>query len=134
MPSTDAAGKVYKIMVLGEKMKKKKKKNIQSKTEVLCNPSVTPKTRNSLNLTFLSGAFGVLLQPFHREGTSSTYCHSDLHRLGMDFTQASPTSHTTRARAAYKGRHRPRSRLRFAVRQLLVSQQRHSSISGRAST
>ena len=24
MPSTDAAGKVYKIMVLGEKMKKKK--------------------------------------------------------------------------------------------------------------
>ena len=97
MPSTDAVGKVYKVMVSGEKMEKK----IQRKTEVLCNPSVTRKTRDSLNLTFISGAFGVLLQPSHREGTCSTHYHSDLHPLGVDFTEASPTSHVTRARAAY---------------------------------
>ena len=98
MPSTDAVGKVYKVMVLGEKMEKKK---IQSKTEVLCNPSVNRKTRDSFNLTFISGAFGILLQPSHREGTCSTHYHSDLHPLGVDFTDASPTSHMTRARAAY---------------------------------
>lgn len=86
MLSTDAAGKAYKIMVLGEE----KKKTIQSKTEVLCSPSVTPKTRNSLNLTFVSGAFGVLLHPSRWEGTSSTYYHSHLHPLGAISPRLAP--------------------------------------------
>lgn len=49
-------GKVYKIMVLGEE-----KKNIQEQNRSPLQSKCSPKTRNSLNLTFVSGAFGVLL-------------------------------------------------------------------------
>lgn len=119
MPSADAVGKDYNPMVLD-----KKKKNNNNHTHKSPFHSTSP-----LSLMFSAYYYN---QPI-LNGTSGCCCYlRGLHPFGWVTLASSwpPITYYVSVRMASDRRHCPRSPLCFPAHQLLVSWQRHSSISG----